>query len=79
LKKMLECFSYGLTRFSPDFYYLAVNRLSGYDKDNPNDENDPNKWEAVILHKSFDSKLNGAVERSEGFSDVVRIRPIRKF
>jgi len=27
LKKMLECFSYGLTRFSPDYYYLAVNNL----------------------------------------------------
>jgi len=27
LKKMLECFSYGLTRFSSDFYYLAVNNL----------------------------------------------------
>ena len=27
LKKMLECFSYGLTRFSPDYYYLSVNNL----------------------------------------------------
>jgi len=27
LKKMLECFSYGLTRFSPDYYYLSVNDL----------------------------------------------------
>jgi len=27
LRKMLECFSYGLTRFSPRFYYLAVNNL----------------------------------------------------
>jgi len=27
LKKMLECFSYGLTRFSSDYYYLAVNDL----------------------------------------------------
>ena len=27
LRKMLECFSYGLTKFSSDFYYLAVNNL----------------------------------------------------
>ena len=27
LKKLLECFSYGLTRFSPDYYYLAVNNV----------------------------------------------------
>jgi len=27
LRKLLECFSYGLTRFSPDYYYLAVNNL----------------------------------------------------
>ena len=24
---MLECFSYGLTKFSPDYYYIAVNNL----------------------------------------------------
>jgi len=27
LSKMLECFSYGLTKFSSDFYYLAVDNL----------------------------------------------------
>jgi len=27
IRKMLECFSYGLTRFSPDYYYLAVDNL----------------------------------------------------
>ena len=27
LKKMLECFSYGLTKFSDDYYYLSVNNL----------------------------------------------------
>ena len=27
LEKLLECFSYGFTRFSPDYYYLAVNEL----------------------------------------------------
>ncbi|MCL2196169.1 MAG: hypothetical protein FWB77_00995 [Treponema sp.] len=27
LKKMLECFSYGLTRFSDAYYYFAVNKL----------------------------------------------------
>ena len=27
IKKMLECFSYGLTRFSPDYHYLSVNDL----------------------------------------------------
>jgi len=25
LKKILECFSYGLTRFSSDYYYLSIN------------------------------------------------------
>jgi len=27
LRKLLECFSYGFTKFSPDYYYLAVNNL----------------------------------------------------
>ena len=27
LRKLLECFSYGFTRFSPDYYYLAVDNL----------------------------------------------------
>jgi len=27
IRKMLECFSYGLTRFSPDYYYLSVDNL----------------------------------------------------
>jgi len=27
MRKMLECFSYGLTKFSPGYYYLAVNNL----------------------------------------------------
>jgi hypothetical protein len=75
LKKMLECFSYGLTRFSPDYYYLAVNQSAGYDED------DPSTWDVVILHKNFDKKSNGEVEKvdTDTFSDVVRIRPVRKF
>jgi hypothetical protein len=73
MKKMLECFSYGLTRFSPDYYYLSVNQIPGYDK------NDPSTWEVVILHKNFDNKLNGEVEKVNSFPDVVKIRPIRKF
>jgi len=73
LKKMLECFSYGLTRFSPSYHYLAVNRLSGYDPA------DPDTWEAVVLHKNFDTELNGKVEKVTVFSEVIRIRPIRRF
>jgi hypothetical protein len=83
LKKMLECFSYGLTQFSPDYYYISIKRdanTSTYDKDdsktfNIYDSND----EAVILHKNFDNKLNGEVEKVEKFPDVVKVRPIRKF
>jgi hypothetical protein len=73
LKKILNCFSYGLTRFSPDYYYLAVNKPVGYD------ENDTDTWEVVVLHKNFDVKMNGEVEKVETFPDVVKIRPIRKF
>jgi hypothetical protein len=75
LKKMLECFSYGLTQFSPDYYYIAVNRLAGYDPD------DPLTWEAVILHKNFDSKANGEVESVKEVPEgiAIKVRPIRKF
>ena len=76
LKKMLECFSYGLTRFSPDYYYLSVNKSGTYDANNPYD---PTTWEGVILHKNFDKKLNGEVEIVSVFPGVVKIRPIRKF
>ena len=76
MKKMLECFSYGLTRFSPDYYYIAVNKLPTYNPANPYD---PSTWEAVILHKNFDAKMNGKVEKVTGFPEVVKIRPIRKF
>jgi len=76
MKKMLECFSYGLTRFSPDYYYLAVNKLPGYDPDNPYDMT---KLEVVILHKSFDNKANGEVVKVASFPDVAKIRPIRRF
>ena len=80
MKKMLECFSYGLTRFSPDFYYLTFNELNGYDPDEKDlDNQDPDSWEAVILHKSFDKKANGEVERAPELPEVIRVRPIRKF
>jgi len=86
LKKMLECFSYGLTRFSPDYYYLAVNKPSRYEKPSDakySDEYDPLTWEAVILHKNFDEKLNGEVTKVN-ITDlpagmVIKIRPIRRF
>jgi hypothetical protein len=78
LKKMLECFSYGLTRFSPDFYYLAVNDLV------VGNEADPSSWswkDVVILHKNFDEAMNGIVEivNVEDVPDVIKIRPIQKF
>ena len=76
LKKMLECFSYGLTRFSSKYYYLAVNKLSTYDENNPYD---PDTWEAVVLHKNFDDKLNGEVKKVEKIPDTIKVRPIRKF
>ena len=81
LKKMLECFSYGLTRFSPDYYYLALNVTSDFKIDDPATWIEAN-WEAVVLHKNFDDKLNGVVEKINdlsGFSNVIRVRPIRKF
>jgi hypothetical protein len=76
LKKMLECFSYGLTRFSPDYYYLALNRS---ELKTPIDPTDPTTWEAVVLHKNFEVKLNGEVEKVENFSGIIRVRPIRRF
>jgi hypothetical protein len=77
MKKMLECFSYGLTQFSPDRYYLTVNKdPNTYDPDDPYN---PSTWDAVILHKNFDTKLNGEVEKVDTFPGVIRVRPIRKF
>ena len=90
MKKMLECFSYGLTRFSPDYYYLSANKTSHYDPGDPNSWN-PSTWNVVVLHKNFDNKLNGEVETAyEKHDDVdinklpksnviIRVRPIRKF
>jgi hypothetical protein len=91
LKRMLGCFSYGLTKFSPDYYYLAVNNINKYQyiltTDADYDEDDPATWkwvwecegEVVILHKNFDDKLNGEIEKVTSFPDVVKVRPIRKF
>jgi hypothetical protein len=76
LKKMLECFSYGLTQFSPDYYYISVNSI---DMLNPYDPTDPTTWEAVVLHKNFTSKANGEVEKVEDFTGNIRVRPIRRF
>jgi len=94
MKKMLECFSYGLTRFSPDYYYLSANKTSHYDASDPNSWN-PSTWDVVILHKYFDMKnLNGKVENvkltdedgnpitindSKDNPIIIRVRPIRKF
>jgi len=90
MKKMLECFSYGLTRFSPDYYYLAANNQPASDKRKPKyDPTDPvflsglGSWEIVILHKNFDNALNGEVEIVDmdtfPSTNVIRVRPIRKF
>jgi hypothetical protein len=78
LKKILECFSYGLTKFSPDYYYLSlsVDQPSTYNK------NDPSTWEVVILHKAFSKEnLNGKVEKVETVPEnlTIRVRPVRKF
>ncbi|WP_461257897.1 hypothetical protein [Treponema sp. R80B11-R83G3] len=80
MKKLLECFSYGLTRFSPDYYYLSANKTSHYDPSAPNSW-DPKTWTPVIFHKSFESKLNGEVEKVDAVPKdfTIRIRPIRKF
>jgi hypothetical protein len=84
LKKILECFSYGLTKFSPDYYYLSANKQPvqqpKYEPGNP-DNWKLKEWEVVILHKNFDNKLNGEVEKVDTVPDsnVIRVRPIRKF
>ena len=91
MAKLLECFSYGFTRFSPDYYYLAANKTSHYDHSDPNSWN-PSTWEVVVLHKNFEKALNGEVEKvspldkdgnpikdSKGKPIVIRVRPIRKF
>jgi len=91
MKKMLECFSYGLTRFSPDYYYLSANKTSHYDPSAPNSWN-PKTWDPVVFHKNFEKALNGEVEKvspldkdgnpikdSKGKPIVIRVRPIRKF
>jgi len=79
LRKMLNCFSYGLTKFSPDYYYLAVNNLYE-DVNKPNGaRNSVGDWEIVILHKSFDEKANGEVVKVTEFPEVVLVRAIRRF
>jgi len=84
LKKMLECFSYGLTRFSPDYYYLAADKTiqisATYDPKNSATWR-PNEWGIVILHKNFDSAANGVVEKVATVPDqkTIRVRPVRKF
>jgi len=80
MRKMLECFSYGLTRFKPDYYYLSANKSSHYDPSDPNSWN-PSNWDVVILHKSFENKMNGEVEAVKTVPDpfTIRVRPIRKF
>jgi len=75
LKKMLECFSYGLTKFSSDYYYISANPKEGYDSENPS----PDKLDPIVLHKNFDNKLNGEVEQVKDYTGVIRIRPIRRF
>jgi len=83
LRKMLNCFSYGLTRFSPDFYYLAVNNMySSAIGDPPGTLTDDSTWEIIVLHKNFDVEANGKVEKVDymtEFPESVRIRPIRRF
>jgi len=78
LKKMLECFSYGLTRFSSDYYYLSANKNDSYDSRNPGTW-DITKWEVIVLNKNFSGKANGSVETATSLPDVIRVRPIRKF
>jgi hypothetical protein len=79
MKKMLECFSYGLTHFSDEYYYLTINKKSDYDE---NDPYDLDQWgETVILHKNFNDEANGKVEKADidKIPEVVKIRPIRRF
>jgi hypothetical protein len=78
LKKILECFSYGLTKFSPDYYYLSLS----VDQPSTCDVNDPSTWKVVILHKaSSKQNLNGKVEKVEKVPETltIRVRPVRKF
>jgi len=77
MKKLLECFSYGLTRFSPDYYYLAVEKKNTYDPTDPYDIN--TYGDASVLHKNFDKKSNGEVEKVTKIPNAVKIRAIRKF
>jgi len=90
MRKMLECFSYGLTRFSDEYYYLSVNRDGDNDyKDNIKDPDkwDSDSWTPIVYHKNFEEKANGEVERvttvpavnSQEFGFPIRIRAIRKF
>jgi len=80
LKKMLECFSYGLTKFSSDYHYLAFNPKNAFDLEDSATWDEAN-WEVVVLRKNFKNNLNGEVERVE-LSDQnkpIRVRPIRRF
>jgi len=53
LRKMLECFSYGLTRFSDGYFYLAVNNLY-----------DTGRW--WICQNNAGCGLNGEGVRNSG-------------
>lgn len=82
LSKMLECFTYGLTQFKSDVYYLSVNNLYHPVPAYPAlpAVPDADKGEAAVLYMNFNNTRFGAVEKAgAGFSGAIRVRPIRRF
>ncbi|MDR2965325.1 MAG: hypothetical protein LBU88_06080 [Treponema sp.] len=80
LRKMLECFSYGLTQFSSDPHYLSIpNKCHPYPEQCDEDCDPAADWGKVIYHKNFDSKANGEPEIVGDYTGLVRIRAIRRF
>jgi len=80
LEKMLDCFTYGLTQFKDDIYYLSVNNLYHPVPGYPSLplEPDADKGNAVVLYMNYDNSMFGEVKETDKY-DVVRVRPIRRF
>ena len=79
VRKMLECFSYGLTQFSSEPHYLSIKDKCHKYKEDCDDDCTTDDWKHVIYHKDFSSKMNGETQIVEDYTGIVRIRAIRRF
>ena len=80
LEKMLDCFTYGLTQFKADVFYLSINKLYYPNNEYPSlpPAPDLSKGEPVVLYMNYDNSAFGEVKIASN-PDVIKIRAIRRF